>query len=35
MKQVLSTHYPDHLDAQTDAAIRAKFPIRLLSPNFS
>ncbi len=29
VKQVLSTHYPDHLDAKTDAAIRAKFPIRL------
>jgi trimethylamine--corrinoid protein Co-methyltransferase len=29
VKQVLSTHYPDHLDAQTDAAIRAKFPILL------
>ncbi len=29
VKQVLSTHYPGHLDAQTDAAIRAKFPILL------
>ena len=29
VKQVLSTHYPDHLDAHTDAAIRAKFPILL------
>lgn len=29
VKQILSTHYPDHLDAKTDAAIRAKFPVRL------
>ncbi len=29
VRQVLSTHYPQHIDAQTDAAIRAKFPIKL------
>ncbi|MEM7111661.1 MAG: trimethylamine methyltransferase family protein [Chloroflexota bacterium] len=29
VKTVLSTHYPDHLDAKVDAAIRAKFPILL------
>ncbi len=29
VKEVLSSHYPDHIDAQTDAAIRARFPIRL------
>lgn len=28
-KAVLSTHYPSHIDAKTDAAIRAKFPILL------
>jgi len=31
VKQVLSTHYPDHLDSKIDAAIRAKFPIRLVA----
>ncbi len=30
VRQVLSSYYPDHLDSQTDAAIRAKFPIRLM-----
>lgn len=29
VKEVMSTHYPDHLDPKTDAAIRAKFPIKL------
>jgi trimethylamine--corrinoid protein Co-methyltransferase len=31
VKEVLSTQYPAYIDAQTDAAIRAKFPIRLAS----
>lgn len=29
VKQVMRTHYPTHVDATTDAAIRAKFPIVL------
>lgn len=29
VKQVLSTHYPDHLEPKIDAAIRSKFPIML------
>ncbi|MCP4431726.1 MAG: trimethylamine methyltransferase [Gammaproteobacteria bacterium] len=29
VKQILSTHYPDHIDPKTDEAIRAKFPIKL------
>ena len=28
-REVLSTHYPEYIDAQTDAAIRARFPIKL------
>lgn len=28
-REILSAHYPDHLDPKTDAAIRAKFPILL------
>jgi len=31
VKQVLSAHYPDHLDKPGDAAIRRKFPILLES----
>jgi trimethylamine--corrinoid protein Co-methyltransferase len=27
--EVLSTHYPSHIDPETDAAIRDRFPIRL------
>ncbi|MCP4768104.1 MAG: trimethylamine methyltransferase [Gammaproteobacteria bacterium] len=29
VKEVLSSHYPDHIDAGADAAIRDKFPIKL------
>ena len=29
VKEVLSSHYPVHIDPQTDAAIRSRFPIRL------
>ena len=29
VKQILSSHYPEYIEAQTDAAIREKFPIRL------
>jgi len=29
VKQVLSSHYPSHLDARTDAAIRDRFPVLL------
>lgn len=29
VKDVLSAHYPDHLDARTDTAIRSRFPIKL------
>jgi trimethylamine--corrinoid protein Co-methyltransferase len=28
-REILSTHYPNYLDARTDAAIRERFPIRL------
>ena len=28
-REVLSRHYPEYIDAAADAAIRAKFPIRL------
>jgi hypothetical protein len=27
--EVLSSHYPDYIDAKTDATIRERFPIRL------
>ena len=33
VKQVLSSHYPRHLDEKTDTSIRAKFPIRLDTKN--
>ncbi|MCP4335175.1 MAG: trimethylamine methyltransferase [Gammaproteobacteria bacterium] len=29
VKEVLSSHYPDHIDTGVDAAIRDKFPIKL------
>lgn len=29
VKELLSGHYPTHIDSKTDAAIRARFPIRL------
>ena len=29
VQQTLSTHYPEYIDTKTDAAIRAKFPIKL------
>lgn len=29
VKEVLSSHFPDHIDRKTDAAIRDRFPIKL------
>jgi trimethylamine--corrinoid protein Co-methyltransferase len=29
VREILSQHYPEYLDARTDAAIRERFPIRL------
>jgi trimethylamine--corrinoid protein Co-methyltransferase len=29
VRELLSTHYPDYIDAKTDAAIRERYPIRL------
>ncbi|MCP4391971.1 MAG: trimethylamine methyltransferase, partial [Gammaproteobacteria bacterium] len=31
VKQTLSSHYPEYIDAPTDAAIRDRFPIKLAS----
>ncbi len=28
-REILGSHYPDHIDPETDARIRARFPIRL------
>ncbi len=29
VRELLSTHYPDYIDSKTDAAIRARYPIKL------
>jgi trimethylamine--corrinoid protein Co-methyltransferase len=29
VREILSQHYPDYIDAKADAAIRERFPIRL------
>ena len=29
VKSILSSHYPEYIDAATDAKIRSTFPIRL------
>ncbi len=29
VREILSTHYPDHIDAATDAKVRERFPIQI------